>query len=372
VLKGSEIAPQCSYIFAEIVAEAGLPDGVFNLVSGTGPELGEAIASHPLIDVISLTGSVRAGQRVMELGAATIKRVILELGGKSPNVVLPDADIQRAIAVGIDDAFRNTGQACGALSRILVPRERLRDAEEIAAERAESFVLGDPFDPKTTLGPVVSAAQRDRIRGYIRSGIAEAPHWSRAAPMRQKGSIVGTSYGQPCSPLTTALASPARRSSDRWWSSSRSRTRPMRSHWPTTTAWPARSGRPTRTTLGRSWPSSALDESASTARRSTNLRRTADSNCPASAGNGAASGSRSSSNTSPSAEIGARQRPQASCRQHARRGRLLGGLGLSRQLSSQHQRPHAVGHRDPAARNQQRLKALDRLLLSESGLKGSL
>jgi aldehyde dehydrogenase (NAD+) len=173
VLKGSEVAPMTSFIFAEMAAEAGLPDGVINLVCGTGPEVGEAIVTHPLVDMVSLTGSVRAGRRVMELAAAGIKRVHLELGGKSANIILEDADLERAIAVGIDDAFRNAGQVCGGLTRMLVPHGLLRAAEELAVRKAESYVIGDPFDPATTLGPVTTAGQRERVRSYIRNGIAD-------------------------------------------------------------------------------------------------------------------------------------------------------------------------------------------------------
>jgi aldehyde dehydrogenase (NAD+) len=173
VLKPSEVAPLTAYMFAEFCDEAGVPPGVFNLVSGVGLEVGEAIATHPLIDMVSLTGSVRAGVRVMELGSASIKRMHLELGGKSPNVILPDADLATAINVGIDDAMRNTGQVCGGLTRVLVPRDRLEEAEGLAVAKAESLVIGDPFDPATTLGPVATAAARERIRGYIRSGIEE-------------------------------------------------------------------------------------------------------------------------------------------------------------------------------------------------------
>jgi len=173
VLKPSEIAPLSAFMFAEICAEAGLPAGVFNLVCGTGPEVGEALASHPLVDMVSLTGSVRAGRRVMEVGSAGIKRMHLELGGKSANIIMDDADFERAVADGIEDAMRNTGQACGALTRMLVPRNRLQQAEELAVRKAESYVLGDPWDPKTTLGPVISAAARERVRGYIQSGLDE-------------------------------------------------------------------------------------------------------------------------------------------------------------------------------------------------------
>ena len=173
VLKGSEIAPLSSYIFAEIVSESGLPDGVFNLVSGTGPVVGEALVQHPLVDVISLTGSVRAGQRVMELASRSIKRVALELGGKSANIILADADFGRAVRDGVADAFRNSGQACGGLTRVLVPRERIAEAEDLAVEIAQSYVLGDPFDSNTTLGPVTTAGQRQRVRGYIEAGISD-------------------------------------------------------------------------------------------------------------------------------------------------------------------------------------------------------
>ncbi|WP_328469019.1 aldehyde dehydrogenase family protein [Actinoplanes sp. NBC_00393] len=173
VLKGTEVAPLSSFIFAEMVAAAGLPEGVFNLVSGNGPVVGEAIVTHPLVDMVSLTGSVRAGRRVMELASQRVKKVALELGGKSANVILPDADLKRAVEVGIEDAFRNSGQVCGGLSRVLVPRSRLAEAEEIAVRKAESYVLGDPFNPATTLGPVANATQRQRIRDYIHAGLED-------------------------------------------------------------------------------------------------------------------------------------------------------------------------------------------------------
>ena len=170
VLKPSEVAPLSAFLFAEIAAEAGVPPGVFNMVCGTGPEVGEAIAGHPLVDMVSLTGSVRAGRRVMELGSQMVKRMHLELGGKSANIILEDSDFERAVADGIEDAFRNTGQVCGGLTRMLVPRSRLQQAEQLAVAKAQSYVLGDPWNPATTLGPVSTAAARDRVRGYIRSG----------------------------------------------------------------------------------------------------------------------------------------------------------------------------------------------------------
>jgi aldehyde dehydrogenase (NAD+) len=187
VLKASELAPLASYLFADLAAEAELPAGVFNMVSGTGPEVGEAIVAHPAVDMVSLTGSVRAGRRVMELAAQSIKRVHLELGGNSANVILEDADLERAVTVGIEDAFRNAGQVCGGLTRVLVPMNRLAEAEEIAVRKAESFVLGDPFDAATTLGPVKTAAQRDRILNLIHAGIAEGARPLTGGPDRPAG-----------------------------------------------------------------------------------------------------------------------------------------------------------------------------------------
>lgn len=173
VLKPSEVAPLTAFIFADLCAEAGVPPGVFNLVCGTGPEVGEAISAHPLIDMVSLTGSVRAGRRVMEVASYGIKRVHLELGGKSANLILDDADFEKAVPDGIEDALRNSGQVCGGLTRMLVPRTRLKEAEELAVRKAESFVLGDPASRSTTLGPVITQVARDRVRGYIQSGIDE-------------------------------------------------------------------------------------------------------------------------------------------------------------------------------------------------------
>jgi len=187
VLKGSEIAPLSSFTFAELAQQAGLPDGVFNLVSGTGPEAGEALVAHPLVDMISLTGSVRAGRRVMEVAAQSIKRVGLELGGKSPNIILEGSDFARAVKDGIADAYRNAGQACGGLTRVLVPRARLAEAAELAVATASSYVLGDPFDPATTLGPVTTQGQRERIRGYIRAGIDEGAQLVTGGPETPAG-----------------------------------------------------------------------------------------------------------------------------------------------------------------------------------------
>jgi acyl-CoA reductase-like NAD-dependent aldehyde dehydrogenase len=173
VLKPSEVAPLNAFILAEIMDEVGVPAGVFNLVTGTGPVVGEAIASHPGVDMVSFTGSTRAGRRVSELASKDVKPVALELGGKSPNVILEDADLETAVTDGIAKCFLNSGQTCSALTRMLVPRERLEQAEKIAATVADAYTVGDPFEETTRLGPLVSEAQRERVRGYIRKGVEE-------------------------------------------------------------------------------------------------------------------------------------------------------------------------------------------------------
>ena len=173
VLKPSEVAPTSAFILAEAIHEAGVPAGVFNLVTGVGQVVGEAIAGHPDIDMVSFTGSTRAGKRVAELGSQTVKKVALELGGKSANVILDDADFDKAIADGVNKCFFNSGQTCTALTRMLVPRERLAEAEKIATATAESYTPGNPFEPSTRLGPLISAIQRERVRGFIQQGIDE-------------------------------------------------------------------------------------------------------------------------------------------------------------------------------------------------------
>jgi aldehyde dehydrogenase (NAD+) len=173
VLKPSEVAPLTAFILAEIVDDAGLPAGVFNLVTGLGPIVGEALASHPDVDMISFTGSTRAGKRVSELAAQTVKRVALELGGKSANIILDDADLEKAVRGGVSNCYFNSGQTCSAHTRMLVPRERHDEAVQIAKEAAESFTVGDPREGKAKLGPLVSEVQRDRVRSYIKKGIEE-------------------------------------------------------------------------------------------------------------------------------------------------------------------------------------------------------
>jgi acyl-CoA reductase-like NAD-dependent aldehyde dehydrogenase len=173
VLKPSEVAPVNAFILAEIIDDLDFPPGVFNLVSGVGPVVGEALAAHPDVDMISFTGSTRAGRRVSELAAPTIKRVALELGGKSPNVLLDDANFAEAVPAGVFMAYMNSGQTCSALTRMIVPRSRLAEVEELAKATAEANVVGDPFAEGTTLGPLVSAVQRERVRGYIEQGLEE-------------------------------------------------------------------------------------------------------------------------------------------------------------------------------------------------------
>jgi len=146
---------------------------VFNLVTGTGEIVGEAISAHPDIDMISFTGSTRAGKRVSEVASQGVKRVALELGGKSPNVILDDADFDKAVADGVGKAFLNSGQTCSALTRMIVPRSRLAEVEAIAQRTAESFTPGDPFAEGTMLGPLVSDAQRSRVRSFIEKGQEE-------------------------------------------------------------------------------------------------------------------------------------------------------------------------------------------------------
>jgi aldehyde dehydrogenase (NAD+) len=173
VLKPSEVAPAAAYELADIFAAAGLPPGVFNLVSGLGTVTGEAIAAHPGIAAVSFTGSGAAGRRVAELAAATIKRVTLELGGKSANVILPDADLSTAVKVGVAKAFVNCGQTCNALTRMLVHRDAYDEAVALAAKNAERYAPGDPMADGVRLGPLVSARQRDRVLGYIARGLEE-------------------------------------------------------------------------------------------------------------------------------------------------------------------------------------------------------
>ena len=173
VHKPSEVAPLSAYLLAELCAEAGLPAGVYNLVVGYGPVVGEAIAAHPDVDMVSFTGSTAAGKRVSQVASATVKRVALELGGKSANVILPDADLTAAVKTGVGNFLLNTGQTCTAWTRMLVPADRQDEAIAIATAAASKYTTGDPTDPATRLGPLVSAAQRTRVLNYIDKGVQE-------------------------------------------------------------------------------------------------------------------------------------------------------------------------------------------------------
>ena len=173
VLKPSEVAPLTAFVLAEIIEDIGLPAGVFNLVTGYGPVVGEAIAAHPDVDMVSFTGSTRAGKRVSEVAAQTVKKVSLELGGKSANVILDDADFDKAVKSGVGACYFNSGQTCSALTRMLVPRSRYDEAVAIAKKTAEGFTVGDPLGGAAKLGPLVSATQRERVANYIKKGIEE-------------------------------------------------------------------------------------------------------------------------------------------------------------------------------------------------------
>ena len=173
VLKPSEVAPLNAFLLADIIDDLNFPKGVFNLVSGVGPVVGEAIAAHPDVDMISFTGSTRAGTRVAEIAAQNVTRVHQELGGKSANIILDDADFSAAIPSAVGACFLNSGQTCSALTRLLVPVEKMGEASELASKAAEGFTVG-PADADTTrLGPLVSQAQWDRVQEFIQSGIDE-------------------------------------------------------------------------------------------------------------------------------------------------------------------------------------------------------
>src|ERR1700690_1917927 len=173
VLKPSEYSPFSAVIWAKVMHEAGVPAGVFNLINGDGPSVGAPLSSHREVDMVSFTGSTRAGTEVAKNAAASVKRVHQELGGKSPNVLLDDADFERAVKQSVLHVFQNSGQSCNAPTRMLVPAARLAEVEAIAKRITSSVVVGDPASEGTTVGPVVSKLQFDRIEGYIEKGIAE-------------------------------------------------------------------------------------------------------------------------------------------------------------------------------------------------------
>jgi len=191
VLKPSELSPLSAMMFAQIVHDAGAPAGVFNLVNGTGLEIGAGMAAHPDIEMISITGSNRAGVQVAQAAAPTVKRVTQELGGKSPNVMLPDADFARVVPLGVMAAFRNVGQSCSAPTRMIVPRAHLAEVEAIAKATAEALIVGDPLDEATDMGPIANAAQFARVQAMIEAGIAEGATLLCGGPGRPEGQARG-------------------------------------------------------------------------------------------------------------------------------------------------------------------------------------
>ncbi|MGP3928048.1 aldehyde dehydrogenase family protein [Streptomyces sp. 8N616] len=191
VLKPAEDTPLVAQLFAEAVHEAGVPAGVFNLVTGLGPVAGQALAEHDGVDLVSFTGSTAVGRRIGAVAGGAVKRVALELGGKSANVILPSADLARAVGVGVANVFANSGQTCSAWTRILVDAARYDEAVELARQAAAKYVPGDPRDAASRLGPVVSARQRDRVRGYIEQGAAEGARIVAGGPDAPEGRETG-------------------------------------------------------------------------------------------------------------------------------------------------------------------------------------
>ncbi|MFN0160217.1 MAG: aldehyde dehydrogenase family protein [Burkholderiales bacterium] len=208
VLKPSEVAPLNAFMLAELIHEVGLPPGVFNLVSGTGPVVGEALAASPDVDMVSFTGSTRAGKRVSEVGAATVKRIALELGGKSAAIILDDADMATAVKATVSYCYLNSGQTCAATTRMLVPESRYEEAAKIAAETAAGFTVGDPMG-EARLGPLISDVQRERVRGYIKKGMEEGAQLLTGGPEAPEGQPKGyfvkpTVFGRVTPAMTIA------------------------------------------------------------------------------------------------------------------------------------------------------------------------
>ncbi len=209
VLKPSEIAPLSGALFAEICHEAGVPAGVFNLVNGTGPEVGAALSCHPQVDMISFTGSTRAGTAVAAAAAPTVKRVAQELGGKSPNIILSSADLAAAVRGGVEGCFGNAGQSCDAPTRMFVPRAHAEQAYAIAATVAAECVLGDPEDAATTMGPLISAAQYAKVQSLIQTGLTEGARLICGGTGRPEGLTRGwfakpTIFGDVTDEMTVA------------------------------------------------------------------------------------------------------------------------------------------------------------------------
>ncbi len=191
VLKPSEVAPLSANLLMDVLVEVGVPNGVVNLVHGTGAVVGEAMAAHPGIDMMSFTGSTAAGRKVSTAASATIKRVALELGGKSANVLLDDADFGKAVKIGLANTYINGGQTCTAWSRMLVPAERHDEIVELAVAAAAKYSVGDPTKETTRIGPMASGAQRDRVRGYIEKGVAEGATVATGGPQAPEGQSQG-------------------------------------------------------------------------------------------------------------------------------------------------------------------------------------
>ncbi|MES1955037.1 aldehyde dehydrogenase family protein [Salinisphaera hydrothermalis] len=196
ILKPSELSPLSARLFAEVVHDAGAPSGVFNMITGTGETVGRAMSEHPDIEMMSITGSTRAGIQVAQSAAPSIKRVVQELGGKSPNVFLDDADFTHGVAKGVLSGFRNCGQSCSAPTRMIVPRNRLAEVEALAVETAEAIVVGDPRDEATGLGPIANGAQYDRVQELIQSGIDQGARLLCGGPGRPEGLSRGF-YARP-------------------------------------------------------------------------------------------------------------------------------------------------------------------------------
>src|SRR5213078_2205897 len=197
VLKPSEVAPFNAFILAEAIEAAGLPQGVFNLVTGFGADAGEALVKHRDVDMISFTGSTRAGKRISELAAQSVKRVALELGGKSASVILEDADLAAAVKGTVNGCYLNSGQTCTALTRMLVPESKYEEAAKIAAEIAKGFTVGDPLAETTRLGPLTSKAQLERVRNYIRKGVDEGAELVAGGAEPPEGVPAGGYYVRP-------------------------------------------------------------------------------------------------------------------------------------------------------------------------------
>ena len=299
VLKPSEIAPLNAFVLAEVIEQAGLPAGVFNLVSGYGPGIGEALVRHPDVDMVSFTGSTRAGRRISEVAAGTIKRVTLELGGKSASVVLDDADLAAAVKGTLNACFLNSGQTCSAHTRMLVPEARYEEAARLAVEGAKAFTVGDPLLPGARLGPLVSEAQRDRVRGYIRAGLEDGAELLCGGADAPASTPAGT-CSPPCSATCTRTApSPRKKSSARSWLSSptAAKTKPCASRMARRTGWAARCG-PAATSARLPWRGAcAPARSTSTAAASMAWPRSAATSSRAMAANWAATAWTNSSNT---------------------------------------------------------------------------